>query len=86
MKLTEKYTDISYIEFHDDRPLIHSIRHILDNSITGVRVSKVHGRIVLSKERIPDIKSNYEKELIKILKQKNGNLQKACKVLKEVVD
>lgn len=154
MKLTEKYTDISYIKFQGSRPLvvlddkkggkvsyrgenedrkelivykiddgimkdnpgikcdyglyttssgvirfielkgsdldkahqqiIRSIRYILNDSVTGI--NKVHGRIVLSKERVPNIKSNYEKQLEKILKQKNGNLRKACRVLTEVID
>ncbi|WP_418894074.1 hypothetical protein [Limibacterium fermenti] len=62
----------------------HTLRYLLGDSILGVNV--IHGRMVLSKARTPDLYSSEEKELIKILKQHNGNLLKATRVLKEGID
>lgn len=50
----------------------NSITHILDKSISGV--TKIYGRIVLSKRRVPQIKSTDERRLEKFLISKGGNL------------
>lgn len=69
---------------HAIKQIRNSIRNVLDKH--AIKVEKVHGRVVLSKARTPDLNSSYEKELKKMLKERNGNFHKATSLLKEVID
>lgn len=69
---------------HAIKQIINSIRNVLGKHT--IKVDKVHGRVVLSKARTPDLNSSYEKELKKMLKERNGNFRKATSQLKEVID
>jgi hypothetical protein len=40
----------------------------------GIDINRVCGRIVLSRKRVPQIKSNNEKKLVKLLHEKHGDL------------
>lgn len=66
------------------RQIEHSIRTVLDDSITDV--DNVHGRIVISKDRVPGINSSHKQKLEKLIKQKRGNLIIKCRELKEKID
>lgn len=48
-----------------------------------VDTSKVHARIVLSRVRVPNIKSAAEIKLLKLLKELNGTLKKESQVMVE---
>ena len=52
---------------------------------TTIDIYRVCGRIVLSRKRVPAIKSNYEKKLIKLLLAKNGDLITKVRLLKEKI-
>jgi len=50
-----------------------------------IDIYRVCGRIVLSRKRVPAIKSNNEKKLIKLLLGKNGDLITKVRLLKEKI-
>lgn len=66
------------------RQITSSIEKVIDRH--GIQINKVHARIVLSKHRVPDSRFTYQMNLEKLLKKRNGNLIKACRVLKEDID
>ena len=61
----------------------NSIKHIIDQSITGI--TKIYGRIILSKKRIPQIKSTDQQRLEKFLLTKGGDLLIQTRQMKERV-
>lgn len=62
----------------------NSITHILDQSISGV--TKIYGRVILSKRRVPQIKSTEEQRLEKFLKGKGGDLLIQTRQMREHID
>lgn len=82
---TIRFIELKGSDFdHAIKQIINSIRNVLDRH--AINVKRVHGRIVLSRVRTPEINSSDEKILNKLLKGKNGNLIKACGELREIVD
>lgn len=69
---------------HAIKQIKNSIRNVLDKH--SIKVNKVHARIVLSKVRTPDLNSSYEKDLKRILRERNGNFRKATSELREIID
>lgn len=69
---------------HAIKQIINSIKNVVDKN--SIEVDRIHGRVVLSKVRTPDMNSTYEKELKRMLKKRNGDFRRENSVLKEVVD
>lgn len=69
---------------HAIKQIINSIQNVLDKP--SVKVDRVHGRVVLSKTRTPDLNSSHEKDLKRMLKERNGDFRIATSLLKEVID
>jgi len=51
-----------------------------------IDIYRVCGRIVLSRKRVPEIKSNNEKKLIKLLHEKHGDLNTKAQLLRENIE
>lgn len=52
----------------------------------GIDIYRVCGRIVLSRKRVPEIKSNNEKKIVKLLHKMNGDLNTKAQMLIENIE
>jgi len=72
----------------DFEQAVRQIMNTLNELIHKPRIDiyRVCGRIVLLRKRVPEIKSNYEKKLVKLLHEKHGDLNTKAQLLIENIE